>query len=496
MPDYVPPRVDDGALSQTIGKYASSIIVKQVLGVLNAYLKPLMLAPTIYGLWNLLNTLISLNWLIHLGARTAMRYRIPANEAKSNESANRDIMGTVFYGSLFLYGSVALGLCVASMIVETDTTQRVAMVVVAVVILVDWMSGYQVEVFKGRSRFGPIITANYISALTAGLLNLVLIILFGFYGLLAALIISEALTMVYLQSQAGSLTLGRFNVGVYLDLIREGFPIISFSLVESLVGVMDRLIIAAWLGLEELGYYGIAITAFGFLMRIPDASREVVEPLLMRDLQTRPASDCLRDYVQRPLLFTAYALPLLLGPVILLLPAVVEILLPQYVRGVIPAQILTAGCLFMAMILVLRGLIIARQYQVRATGIMLVAALFSGLLNVLFLTIGWGLVGVAIASTGSFLILFMGLLRFLVNRELDMPPLSLLTLFTPMLVATIILTGVLILAEWIEVAQWVSGSIGCVIFFSIMIPLYNLKGMHSGYWQSLNPRTILGRYQR
>ncbi|MBU1003135.1 MAG: oligosaccharide flippase family protein [Proteobacteria bacterium] len=483
------------SLSGTIAHYATSVVAKQALGVLNAYLKPLLLSPAAYGLWNLLNTVLAFIPLTHLGSRSAMRYRIPANEARGDEAANEQVLGAVFYGTLVLTGIAAVGLGAAAVFVQTGLAERLGLLVMAVVMIITWLSEFHVAVFKARSRFTPISTANYISAVTACVLNAVLILAFGLYGLFTALIATNLLVLWYLHSHAPHLSLGRFRWSVFRELVREGFPIITFSLGATLIRTVDRFIISAWLGLEALGYYGIAIMALNFLMRIPDASREVVEPLLMHDLQTRPERDCLRDYVERPLLATAYALPLLLGPAMLLLPAAVELLLPRYAQGVPAAQILTGGCLFLSLAFVLRGILIARNLQVRATGIMLVSVAGNLVLSIGFLTLGLDIAGVALASACSFLLLFGGLWIFVRRHEAELSSPSWAALLAPLALAAAATGAARAVDVLLGVSPLISGPIGCVLFLGVAIPLFNRMGRLSGHWEALTLQNIGKRFR-
>ncbi|BBD09250.1 lipopolysaccharide biosynthesis protein [Desulfovibrio ferrophilus] len=494
MSEKTQPTTD--SLSGTIARYATSVVARQTLGVLNAYLKPLLLSPALYGLWNLLNTALAFVPLTHLGSRSAMRYRIPANEARGDEQANEQVVGAVFYGTLFLTGLAALGLGAAALFVDAGVPERLGLLVMAVVMVITWLSEFHVALFKARSRFAPISTANYISAVAACVLNAVLILAFGIYGLFAALITTNGLVLWYLRRHAPAQSMSRFRMGLFMDLVREGFPIITFSLGATLIRTVDRFIISAWLGLEALGYYGIAVMALNFLMRIPDASREVVEPLLMRDLQTRPERDCLRDYVERPLLATAYALPLLLGPAMLLLPAAVNLLLPRYAQGVPAAQILTGGCLFLSLAFVLRGIIIARGQQVRATGVMLASVVGNLALSLGFLSLGWGIAGVALASACSFALLFGGLWIFVRRHEAELPAPSWSALLAPLALA-VIATGAAQLAEFLMgVDPLVSGPVGCVVFLCVAVPLYNRRGRMSGFWEPLTVQTLSRRFRR
>ena len=66
-----------------------------------------------------------------------------------------------------------------------------------------------------------------------------------------------------------------------------------------LISTSDRIIISYFLGNKQLGYYGIAIMIFSFLMQIPAVSREVIEPRLMQEMTRNSDEKILNEYARR-----------------------------------------------------------------------------------------------------------------------------------------------------------------------------------------------------
>lgn len=484
-----PDQSDSRNLGGTIARYASSVMVRQILGIINAYLKPLLLTPQMYGLWNLLQSVLTYMPVTHLGARSAMRYRIPANEAKGEEETNASLAGTVLKGSMCLTGMGCAGLVAAALLVPMQPEAAIGMLVMAAVAAIFFFASFQVALFKSRGRFQPITTSNYLKATGGCILKVALILAFGFYGLLAALVLTHLLVFAYLRSRSDPQPLGAFRPRLFLELVREGFPIIALSLGVMLIRTMDRFIISAFLGLEELGHYGIAIMGLNFLMHVPDASRDVIEPRLIRDLETRPAKDCLRDYVTRPLLLTAYGMPILLGAAMLLLPLAVELLLPRYRPGILPAQIITASSLFLALSFVLRGIIIARGRQLQAMGITLLAVAINIILSIAFVQQGWGIAGVSLGSASSFALLFFGLWVFVRRREPDLSDVKILPLLLPLILACGLAVLAAHLGERPEVPASAAGPAGTMFLVILLLPLYNRVGRRTELWKPVTIAT-------
>ncbi|MGB0671672.1 MAG: lipopolysaccharide biosynthesis protein, partial [Rhodospirillales bacterium] len=235
-----------------------------------------------------------------------------------------------------------------------------------------------------------------------------------------------------------------------------GFPIMTFDMASNLVRSADRFLIAGLLGTEELGYYALAAFVFASLLEIPGAAREVLEPKMMHDMSEMEPADVLRDFLFRPLCNTAHYILFLIGPAVFLLPFI-ELVLPRYAAGVLPAQILALGGYFLAISFVVRGVVVANDWQRRALVPIFAVGLFNVALNGAAIKLGYGIAGVAAASSLAYAVLLVWLLALVKSRHPCrtlswMPVLSGLVL--PFLFLLILLGGLWQLGEAIDVNPW------------------------------------------
>ena len=150
-----------------------------------------------------------------------------------------------------------------------------------------------------------------------------------------------------------------------------------------------------------------------FLTQIPLSSREVVEPKMMEDFAGSSGESIFDNYLFKPFYNTAYYMPLIIGPVILVLPVVISLLLPRYTAGILPTQIVALGCYFLGLVFVTRGVVVAYKWQVKASLLMVGILLVNVLLSSGLAVAGYGIVGVAFGSTVSYCLLFISLLVFI-----------------------------------------------------------------------------------
>jgi len=399
-----------------IARYASANFVRQILGLLTGFLRPKLLSPELYGLWSLLKTIPVYAGHAHLGSREALRYLTPMHEAAGDEDLVRRTEDSVFFGSLAFTAPVCLTLFALALASSFDATARFGLAATGVLVALNWYFEHYVNTLKGRQDFTPAIVGNLINAVGTFVLSLALIWLFGFYGVFAAVILPMALVLGYLRSKGVLRRHRTFDRAIFINAVRIGFPIVGFNLVLAFVRTADRYVIASTMGARELGYYGISAMVVGILMNIPGVSRDLTEPKLMQTLHSLPPALRFERFFMRPLIQSAFLMPLLIGPAVLCLPAAVNLLLPRYAPGILPTQILAAGSFFIALTYPTRGIIVADGMQGRVLA-WLVPVLGAGIgLTLAAAHLGYGLAGVACGSTGASLLLFATLYAMVTRR--------------------------------------------------------------------------------
>lgn len=406
----------DEGLIGIIAKYSSSRFYEQFLSLLNSFVRPKLLLPELYGLWHTLITIPGYAVYSNLGVHASMRYRIPAHESRQESEEVRRIMGSVACGSLFTKIVIALILVVIAFAFDTSMKVRIGLLTMACVVILEWYIGYYTAILEATYRFQIITSVNYIKTTIAFCASVVLIYLYNIYGLYAAALLTLISTVVYLRWKHPLEHLRSFDCSLFAGLVRQGFPIMIFNLCTDLISQSDKLIIAGIIGTEYVGYYAIAIMVHHFVMNIPVAARSVNETRLMRNLGNHSEQEVLSEYFFKPLLTTAYLMPFLIGSVIISMPPVIPAILPRYSPGVIPAQILTFGCYFFSLFFVTRGIIVARQLQVKASVIMFAVASLHVVTGIICLKMGFGINGMAVVSCLSLLNLFVSIFIFLMRR--------------------------------------------------------------------------------
>lgn len=390
--------------------YASSSLFQKFLGVFTALIRPKLLSPELFGLWNVLNILPNYASYLHLGSRSSMRFLIPYYETRGEKEHISSAKAAVYHGTFYPTLLFALVLLLLALFLNLEMETRIGFVAIAVVVLFNWRFDYLIGVLKSHQEFRLISRCNYITAIAHFVLTAALIFWFGFYGALLSVILTVVVGIIYLQRFHAIRVHGPFQYNVFRRLVKIGFPIVAFNLISELIRTSDRFVLFFLLGQETVGYYGIAIMVLGLSISIPAISREVVEPKLMENLDRADLAQNLELFMTRPLMNTAYLMPFVVGTGVLLVPVIIPVILQGYEPGIIAAQILLLGGYFLATSHVLRGVIVAFGFQLKASFLALAILVVNIILSIMMVHWGYGVEGVALASSFSFFLLFGSLL--------------------------------------------------------------------------------------
>ncbi|MBF0457451.1 MAG: oligosaccharide flippase family protein [Nitrospirae bacterium] len=403
---------DSESLAKNITRYAASNMFQRACGIVNTFIKPRLLPPELFGLWNLICVLTSNASHAHLGTKTAMFYLLPYHKSRNETDIANAIKSAVFYGFLSLSILIAAGIWVYAFLGNLNRVEQAGLISAGVMIIVNSLFDFQFTEISADKKFKLISAVNYKRSVLALVLNAVLIYYLSIYGIYLATILSVLIMVIYLHMVSPIKLPEPFDKSIFLNLVKKGLPILIYNVSNDLISTIDRVIIAYFLGIKELGYYSITGMVFNFLIQIPSDAREVVEVDLMGNTSTNTREQTLDDYFFKPLTYTSHFMPFLLGPSFFLIAPFIYLALPKYIKGIVPSQILIIGTFFFALSYIPRGVIVAHNKQFIASIIICLLLGFNIVAATSVILMGYGTIGVACGNVVSFFILFMTLYLF------------------------------------------------------------------------------------
>lgn len=395
--------------SRIIIQYSSSRFFRLVFGAVTVFLRPKLLAPEQYGIWKLFEIIPLYASYLHLGTRDAMRFFIPLYSSRNDYDKTAIIKETVFSSSLIINLLLSCLLVILGFQKAFSIEARVGFFAMSVIILLVFMVEYYIALLRAYEDFGLIAASTYINAGSLFVFTIPLLWFLKLYGLYITILLTYVITLVFLRLKHN---IGlRFNIDIKIlkELFVKGAPIMVSDFIVLLITTSDRLIVSSLMGSRDLGYYGIAILVVAFVMQIPGTAREILEPRLMRIVEKTSPEEILNDYLLKPLINTSYLMPFIIGPIFILMPVLIPLILPRYVNGIVPAQILSMGAYFLSMAYVPRSVIVANNLQLRVAAVLPVILVFNVAVSVILINQGFGLQGAALGSSIAFFVLFVTL---------------------------------------------------------------------------------------
>ena len=484
----------DKSATPVVAKYWSGKFYRQVLGAVTAFLRPKLLSPEYYGVWTLLKLIPRYASYGHLGTRSALRYLIPFYRGREDETTTETLRRSGFLFGFIVTGVLAAGIGAGALWPAFTMPVRVGLVAMAVLILLRYYHHFLLSLLKADEAFGVITRSIYVLVTLTFVATVPLLYLFDIYGIYASVIIAEVGTLCYLRVSYEFARGGSFDWSALMELLKKGFPIIILNLAIALVTTCDRIVVGAMLGKEALGYYGIAIMGFAFLIEIPGTARSVMEPRLMRTIERRDPADIVEDYLISPLFNTAYLLPFLIGPAFLAMEAGVSLLLPRYLPGVPAARTLALGVPLLGLAYVPRMLIIARNWQLGVCWRLPPVLAVNVVLGVLLVKNGYGLFGIALATIIAFGLLFLILFAFLRDRlgSATMPGrFWILSLILPIFLMCGLITALMIALPPLFPHMYLRAGLSVGAYVAVYWIFYNIAAARTDVLTPLTIRSLL-----
>jgi O-antigen/teichoic acid export membrane protein len=394
---------------------SSATVICQVLGAANALLLRKVMGPTLTGAWQALSQFLDNSNYANLGiSKGAVReFTIALGRGRPAEAQlglnlahTVNTLTSLLYAALLAGAGLWIGLCGGG---SWARTWAIGLSVVGLLAVVQRYANYQVTLLRAKQDFA---STSQLSILE-GLLTLVLTVpatwlwgLPGLYGGTLAVLYGS----IWFTHTHGAIPMAwAWQRREIRRLIGIGSPILLASFVSTVFRSLDTWMVLAYLkdGFFQLGCYSLALMLSGQLYGLGNVLSIVIGPRLAEHYgHCGSRRDVARLSVySNELLAAAIALPAALAMVAV--PPLLGTLLPDYRAGLLPMLWLIPGAIGLTLALVPGQYLVAVDRQNWSLYSVLLATGIAALGNHLALRGGFGLQGVAIATSGSYLAYFV-----------------------------------------------------------------------------------------
>ncbi len=396
--------------------FTGGTYVAQVVTFIAGLVQRALLGPVGAGYWALMQTFWTFFSIAPLGASQGATRQVPLHRGRADFAAAARTAGTA--GTFSLAMTTLTGLVVAAVAIVAGAgwapELRFGLVLLGVTAPLRHLSDLYETVIQIVRRFDVASGTVIIKALCALVLQTLGIVLFGFYGIFAGIVVSE-LVVFAAWWRMGIISRARpafrlmVDRGRLAELIRFGAPLLVYGQTALLFAAVDSLIVAGALDVRQLGYYALAVSVTHYVLYLPKTISGVLFPRMVERYARTGSLESIHRYGSETQIVLAFALvPMAVATGYFAFPVVIRHALPEFRPAIGVVEILVAASFFLALMsMPIKVLITAGERWV-LTAMMFGCLIVNAALNYYAVAvIDKGIRGAAVATAISYLVALM-----------------------------------------------------------------------------------------
>ena len=380
--------------------YSASAFVAQAIGLVSGFWVARLLGPHDYGIWNAVSLVLAYGAYAEFGVLSAMARDLPLYLGRGDLQKAAAVDGAARYATIG--GAIFASVVVLAFSFSPAHSSMMAfgLRVMAIVLILQQIYTYHRVVLRSNNQFVQLSQQQVILAVLSAGLSIGLVVVLDLTGRFTAAILTQAAIVIYALYRNPWQPAPKFDLSAAWSLMRVGVPILVSGFIITMLTSIDRLMVITFLDETQLGYLGLALLLVSVVTLIPAMACQVLYPRINYHFgNTGRNIEALRSYVLMPSVILGCLLPIVIGPLFLILPAVVGTFLPAYTPGTAAARIVAVGIFFYGILgltdyfLVTTGKL--KQYALFGC----TALVFNIILDYSFIRMGYGIEGIAFGGT-------------------------------------------------------------------------------------------------
>ena len=456
-------------------KYTSAQYGARVLGFIASIGMRRFLGPHSMGIWSLLLVVVGYSKYTSLGVNNALVFRVPFFLSKGDKKSVDEISDTVFSFSLIgsLIASFAIIIFTIIFCHNVSPVLKTGLFAISIFVVIERLYAFYIVSLRARNNFSAVSKAVLFDAVIFLILTITLVKYFKLYGLYATVCLTTIFNIFFIRKFAHYSVHLSFNFKRLVGIIKYGLPIFLSGFSNFFLRSIDRIMIAAMLGVSEVGYYSIALMARSQMVGFANNFASVTIPAMLGTYAKEEKIEHIRKFVTVSPNTISYLIAPVLGLIFFSIEPFVKLVLPQYIMGIVAAEVLLLDIFFRSCESQASQFLIALGKQSRILlPINIVTLIFNVFFNLFFIKVGWGITGVALgtalASTLNFMTLQFCAMRHFANAKSII--VYIIKFLIPLLyIITIIIILEIIMPNFNHYARAFCGVIAISLF---SLPLY------------------------
>ena len=281
--------------------------------------------------------------------------------------------------------------------------------VICLILLSDRLNTYFHNYVKGYGLFGALGTNAFISSVLSPFIILPLVLWMNVTGALVGRLVVSLLIGInflrYILPHGALQTRLTLPWAKTLSLLKLSILLYSNNLSEGLLAALSLTLLAFFVVVDELGYFGYAVT---IVLTATGITTGVNIVIYRRMLEARGAlglrTGYFRRYLETSMVVYVFFVSIALGFTYFAHHVVIRLFLPQFAPSLVLAQILAVGQMALSIIYLLSLYFNVTDQLGRRLAFACSSVLLTFVLNLVVLWLGYGAIGVAFCTTLSYFV--------------------------------------------------------------------------------------------
>jgi|GEM_PF-5540265 len=459
-----------------------AFFMQRTLGFIRELVVAHLLGPYYMGLRNTIILLFGYSPYVYLGMNNEVFRRVAYLYRKDNEEANKTFT-TLLPWSVISSISFALVIAVAAFLSSFSEEFKIGLYILSPIVVFMVVGIIAAQYFLAIGRFKLNAAVETINVVTNTIFVLILTYHFGFIGAIIGLLLSTLIRFIlYWRAIAKYKMHLIFEWNRFIGIFKNGIKLFTTSIASTLYNQVDSLITVLMLGPAALGIYGIATTINSLIYGTYDST---VIPAGQRMYKAAGEETTLKKYLDFLSGISAYLMVFPIAAIVLFTPYIIDTFIPKFHDSITIVGILAVASFFNVTLNPISGYVLAKRKEVYITISTLIAATINVVLDYYLIMQGYGLIGVAYATSFSYFLNFI-LLMYLSKA---LPLEKVLEDLIPLVYLVAIL--------WAWTTDWtiILIPVLTLVYLSILLYVFSkrgitayLKGVLSETWDSIKAR--------
>lgn len=393
-------------LSLSVFKYLSFFLTLLSTAVL------LRLLPTAtFGVYSAILLALNYSRFAFLIPYSAAYKKIPFLRGRGkSEKAVQDIRDLTFGPTFFVMAVIAVVAFIVSFFLPFYSSEILNGIrLLAALILLQHFFFFYTNFLRIDKKFSLVGFLELVLIVIRLLLFLLLVKPLGLEGALIAFIISFIATSViglFLRRYSFSFSPKTINRTAW-RLFVYGLPPAIVGVVSTLFMTIDRVMIINFLNSEMLGYYAFAAIFVDVIVFVPDAISTVIFPRQTELFGKYIKAEKIKNFLVFPVQIISCFVPFVIAGAFFFVEFFVRWLFPNYISALPAVNILLLGAFFLSMNQHIVNFLISLSREKTILCVRILLLLFAVFLSYLFISAGFGILGVAYSTLIVFFIEFV-----------------------------------------------------------------------------------------